>query len=116
MPPRTQRTTSNLAPLQQHRCCAQTTADDPSQPIETLFAQTEDAVNYANLDQAPYLPQQVVAIFNTNIFSEACHDWHRCFIAQHTWSNFKTNFTATHHDLRLAQTTTHSGSHEKVCT
>lgn len=34
---------------------------DPSLPIETLFKQIDDAVNYANAGNAPYTPAQVLA-------------------------------------------------------
>jgi hypothetical protein len=89
-------------------------AYDPSQPVETLFAQIEDAVDFADSGQAPYSPQQVVAaaytlVFNTGIFSDACRDWRRRPPAEHTWANFKVDFTSAHHDLRLAQTTAQGG-------
>jgi hypothetical protein len=82
-------------------------AYDPSQPVETIFAQIEDAFNFANSGQAPYSPQQVVAlaytlVFNTGIFSESCRNWRHQPLAEHTWANFTGDFTLAHHDLRLA--------------
>jgi hypothetical protein len=87
---------------------------DPSQPVKTLFAQIEDAVNFADSGQVPYSPQQVAVmaytlVCNTRIFSDACCNWRHQNIAEHTWANFKANFTSAHHDLGLAQMTAQGG-------
>jgi hypothetical protein len=53
------------------------TAYDPSQPIESLYAQMEDAMDLAAAGLTPYTPAQVVAnayslVFATGMFPEAC--------------------------------------------
>ena len=53
---------------------------DSSQPIESLFDQTEDAVELSNAAQAPYTPAKIIAIaftlvFRTGLFPDTCRNW-----------------------------------------
>lgn len=83
---------------------------DPSQPIEILFDQIEDAVDLAAAAQAEYTQAQIVAyaynlIFQTGVFHDACRDWRRRFAADRTWATFKTDFAIAHQELRESQLT-----------
>ena len=53
------------------------TAYDPNQPIEILFNQVENTLNYTATGNTPYSPAQVVAttfqiLFATGMFLEDC--------------------------------------------
>ena len=69
---------------------------DPHQPIEAFFDQVEHAVSLAAAAQAPYSQAQIISIaytlmFSTGMFPEACREWRRRPIAEHTW-----NYPASH--------------------
>jgi hypothetical protein len=86
-------------------------AYDPSQPIESLYAQIEDAMDLASAGRTPYSTAQVVAnayslVFNTGMLPDACREWRRRPAADQTWDHFKTAFAEAHADLRLSQQTT----------
>jgi hypothetical protein len=92
------------------------TAYEPAQPIEALFSQLEDAMDYADAGGNPYTAAQVVTnaysiMFNTGLFPEACREWRRQPMAHKTWANFKTDFAEAHLDLRLAQGTSQEGGY-----
>ena len=92
---------------------------DPSQPIESLYDQIEDAVTLAAAGQAPYTTPQIVSIaynlvFNTNLFPDACREWRRRPIADHTWVNFKTTFTIAHQELRESQVTSEQAGYHNA--
>ncbi len=93
------------------------TTYDPNQPIETFFDQIEDAVTLADAAKAPYTEPQIIAIayntiFTTSMFPEACREWRRRPIIEHTWSNFKAAFAEAHQDFRESQVTSQqSGYH-----
>ncbi len=86
------------------------TTYDPNQPIETFFDQIEDAFTLADAAKAPYTEPQIIAIayntiFTTSMFPEACREWRRRPIIEHTWSNFKAAFAEAHQDFRESQVT-----------
>jgi hypothetical protein len=86
-------------------------AYDPSQPIESLYAQIEDAIDLASAGRTPYSTEQVVAnayslVFNTGMFPDACREWRRRPAADQTWDHFKTAFAEAHANLCLSQQTT----------
>jgi hypothetical protein len=86
-------------------------AYDPAEPIETLYSQLEDAMDYADAGANAYTPNQVVSnaytlVFNTGMFPEACRDWRKLPAADKTWATFKTDFAEAYRDFRLSQTTT----------
>jgi hypothetical protein len=92
------------------------TAYEPAQPIEALFSQLKDAMDYADAGGNPYNAAQVVTnaysiMFSTGLFPEACHEWRWQPPAYTTWANFKTDFAEAHLDLRLAQGTTQEGGY-----
>jgi len=79
---------------------------DASKPIEELFDQIEDAVEYADAANAPYNDTQIVSrayllVYKTGLYNEACRDWRKRTLADQTWNNFKTDFTAAHRDLMI---------------
>jgi regulator of replication initiation timing len=83
---------------------------DPSQPIETLFDQYEDAIDFAAAANAAYTPAQIIAyayntVFQTGLFADACRDWRRLPIADKTWARFKADFAVAHQELRESQVT-----------
>jgi hypothetical protein len=95
------------------------TAYEPAQPIEALFYQLEDVMDYADAGGNPYTAAQVVTnaysiMFSTGLFPEACREWRRQPPAYKTWANFKTDFAEAHLDLRLAQGTTQEGGYHGV--
>jgi hypothetical protein len=88
---------------------------DVNLPIETLFRQVENAVDYAAAGGTPYSPAQVLTIayqiiFQTGIFADDCREWKRRDAAYKTWPQFKTDFTRAHQEYRESQVTTPGAS------
>jgi hypothetical protein len=86
------------------------TSYDPSQPIEVLYDQIEDAVELADAANAGYTTAQIIAIaynclFQTGLYAEACRDWRRRADADKTWPQLKTDFALAHQELRESQVT-----------
>ena len=86
------------------------------QPIEVLFSQLEDGVDYAAAGGQAYSPTQIVnlaytLIFNTGQYHEACREWRRRPQAEKTWPNFKQDFALAHNDLREIALTTQAGGY-----
>jgi hypothetical protein len=86
------------------------TAYDPNLPIETLFDQVENAVDFAAAGNTPYSPEQVVAtayqlVYATGMFLDDCKIWKRHPEAYKTWGHFKRDFTLSHRALREAKVT-----------
>ena len=66
---------------------------DPNQPIENLFEQINDAVEYAAAAKNPYTNAQIEStayqlVFNTGVFSLDCKEWRKQPAATKTWANF----------------------------
>lgn len=77
---------------------------DPSVPIEILFQQIEDAVEYADAANAPFSDAQIVNaaylhMLRTGVYKDACKEWNRRPANEKTWQNFKTDFTAAYVEL-----------------
>jgi len=86
-------------------------AYDVNLPIETLFRQIENAIDYASAGNTPYSPAQVLAIayqiaFQTGIFADDCREWKRLQPEDKTWPQFKIVFTRAHQEYRESQVTT----------
>jgi hypothetical protein len=84
---------------------------DPSQHIELLFVQFDDAIELAAAANAAYTGPQIVAyayntILQTGFFTDACRDWQRRPAAQKTWPTFKADFLLAHQEMQESQTTT----------
>ena len=77
---------------------------DAIKPIEELFEQIEEAVEYADVANATYNDAQVVLrayplVYKTGMYNDACREWRKRPIAEQTWNNFKEDFTQSHRDL-----------------
>ena len=69
-----------------------------SEPIETIFHQIEEAVEFAQHGNSPFTNNQVLNIAyyimaQANIFKEACKEWKRAPADQKTWLNLKHYFS-----------------------
>jgi len=83
---------------------------DANKPIEELFEQIEEAVEYADAANAPYNETHIVSraillVFKTGIYNDSCREWRKRPITEQTWNNFKEDFTKAHRDLLVQQTT-----------
>lgn len=84
---------------------------DPNLPIENLFEQINDAVEYAAAGKTPYSNAQIETIayqlvFNTGVFGLDCKEWRKQLPADKTWANFIVFFTERHMDWREEQSQT----------
>jgi hypothetical protein len=76
---------------------------DVNQPIEVLYQQIEDAIEFAAAGQTPYTPEQVIntgyqLVFRTGIFSDDCKIWKRRDQAYKTWPQFKLDFAVAYQE------------------
>jgi hypothetical protein len=76
---------------------------DVNQPIEVLYKQIEDAIEFAAAGQTPYSPAQVLSIayqsiFRTGIFADDCKIWKRQPNAYKTWPQFKLDFAVAYQE------------------
>jgi hypothetical protein len=84
---------------------------NPNQPIETLFQQIQDARAFAVTGGQPYGAAMIVNIaytlvFNTGLYTDACHAWQSRAIEAKPWSQFKIDFATAHREFRLTNQTT----------
>jgi hypothetical protein len=68
---------------------------DPQQPVETLFKQIQDCVDYAEaggvtISDAQKLQTAYANIFPTRSFHSACLCWNERNPPDQTWTKFKT--------------------------
>ena len=75
------------------------------EPIETVFYQIEECVEFAQHGNAPFTNTQVLnaAYFimaQTKIFKEECKEWKRLPATDKTWPNFKTAFFQAYKDWK----------------
>jgi hypothetical protein len=90
---------------------------DPTQPIETLFQQIQDAREFAIAGGQSYGAAMIVnvaytIVFNTGVFPYACRAWQSRSIEGKTWEQFKIDFATAHREFCLTNhTTQHSGFH-----
>jgi hypothetical protein len=90
---------------------------DPSQLIETLFQQIQDARAFTVAGGQPYDAAMIVNVaytfmFNTGLYPDACRAWQSRTIAAKTWAQFKIDFATAHQEFRLTnQTAQQSGFH-----
>ena len=74
-------------------------------PIEVLFDQIEDGMDYADADNHPKTPAQIVMtgqqlIQETGMFADNLKLWKRLPDLERTWTRFKTDFTLAHQEHR----------------
>jgi hypothetical protein len=84
---------------------------DPNLPIETLFDQIENCIDFAAAGLSPYSTEQVTnnayqLIFATGMFIDDCKIWKRHDAAYKTWDQFKIDFADSHREFRDARGTT----------
>jgi hypothetical protein len=76
---------------------------DVNQPIEVMYTQIEEAIEFASAGQTPYSPEQVLSIayqlvFRTGIFADDCKIWKRRDAAYKTWPHFKRDFAVAYQE------------------
>ena len=86
---------------------------DPSRPIEVLFDQIEDAIDYAAAGKAAFTTQQIVntaynLVYDTGVFVDECKVWRKKEQANQTWAEFQRLFTEAHQDLQESRATSRS--------
>jgi hypothetical protein len=84
---------------------------DPNMPIEMLFNQIKNGMDYAAAGLSPYSTEQVMnnafqLIYATGMFVDDCKIWKRHGTTYKTWDQFKTNFALVHQEFRDARGTT----------
>ena len=87
---------------------------DPTTPFETLIAQIEDAVEFAEDGKQPYTSQQILnnaynLVYRSGLYFDDCKDWNAKPEADKTWANFKSHFLQAQRQQRLQQTATQQG-------
>lgn len=88
---------------------------DPNMPIETLFDQIDNGIDYAAAGLSPYTAEQVInngfqLLYATGMFLEDCKIWKRRPAEYKTWNQFKTDFSVAHREFRDARGTTAGAS------
>jgi hypothetical protein len=84
-------------------------------PIETMFDQVENAVEFDAAGNSPYTPVQVVnaafqLFFQIGLFADNCKSWKRKDAGDKTWPAFKTFFFEAHKEWRQSQQATTAGT------
>jgi hypothetical protein len=72
---------------------------DTPQPVETLFKEVQDCVDFSEaggvtIGAAQKLSSAYYKIFKSGKFNSACHRWDEKIEAEKTWNNFKIHFAA----------------------
>ena len=75
---------------------------DPNLPIEYVFHQIQDAMDYADHAQTPFSTEQIAneaykLVFNTGLFESKCRKW-RKRTRNVSWVDFKTYFGEAYND------------------
>jgi hypothetical protein len=83
---------------------------DPSQPIETLIQQIQDARAFAVVGRHPYGAALIVnvaytLVFNTGLFPDVCQAWQSGAIAVKMWAQLKLDFATAHREFHLTNQT-----------
>ena len=78
---------------------------DVNLPIEVLFDQIEDGMDYADAGNHPFTPAQIVMkgqqlIQETGMFQDDMKAWKRLPAIERTWDRLKIDFTLAHQELR----------------
>ena len=94
---------------------------DSSRPIEVLFDQIEDAIDYAAAGNAAFTTQQIVntacnLACDTGVFADECKAWRKKEHANQTWAEFQRLFTEAHQDLQESRATSRSSGHANFAT
>ena len=78
---------------------------DPNVPIETLFEQIADGVDYAELGEAPLTSKHIVDIVllcleKTGVFNDNMKECNPLLLLDRNWSTFRVHFAKAHHEWR----------------
>ena len=89
---------------------------DAATPIEIMFSQIDDSQAYATSGNSPYMDAQIVCMaynlaFQLGKMKEVGRDWRRRPANNKTWTNFVSNFKATHLYLQHESTSGLAGFH-----
>jgi hypothetical protein len=81
---------------------------DPHQPMESLFKQIQDCVDYAEaggitISEAQKLQTAYAKISATRIFHSDCRHWNDRLPAEKTWNAFKTHFAMAYRQHKQMQ-------------
>jgi hypothetical protein len=81
---------------------------DPQKPVETLFKQIQDCVDFAEaggvaIGAAQKLASAYSKIFKSGKFNSACRRWDEKVEADKTWNNFNIHFAAAYRQHRQMQ-------------
>jgi hypothetical protein len=81
---------------------------DTQQPVETLFKQIQDCVDFAEsggvaIGSAQKLSSAYSKIFKSGKFKSACRRWDEKLERGKAWNNFKIHFAAVYHQHRQIQ-------------
>jgi hypothetical protein len=81
---------------------------DPQQPVETLFKQIQDCVDFSEADGVTICVAQKLSsayskIFKSGKFNSACRRWDEKIEAEKTRNNFKIHFAAAYCQHRQMQ-------------
>jgi hypothetical protein len=91
-------------------------AFNDTEPIETLFAQIEDAAHFAAVTGSPYSANQIlnnaIAIIQaTGSYKDSCREWKHRVSTEKTWENLKLHFAQAHQEIREDNQINNSGYH-----
>jgi hypothetical protein len=81
---------------------------DPQKPVEKLFKQIQDCVDFAEavgvaIGAAQKLSSAYSKIFKSGKFNSACRRWDEKLEGGKTWNNFKIHFSAAYRQHRQMQ-------------
>jgi hypothetical protein len=81
---------------------------DPQQPVETLFKQIQDSVDYTEaggitISEAHKLHTVYANIFATGNLHSACRHWNKINPVEQTWNNFKIHFATAYRQKNQMQ-------------
>jgi hypothetical protein len=83
---------------------------DPTQPIEMLSQQVQDARAFTVAGGQPYDAAMIVnmaytLVFNTGLLPDVCRTWQSRAIAGKTWAQFKLYISTAHREFHLTNQT-----------
>jgi hypothetical protein len=81
---------------------------DPQHPVETLFKQIQDCVDFTEaggvtIGAAQKLSSAYSKTFKSGKLNSACRRWDEKIETDKTWNNFKINFAAAYRQYRQVQ-------------
>ena len=76
-----------------------------NEPIETIFSQVEECIEFAQHGNAPFTNTQVLnaayyIISQAKIFKDTCKEWKKLPATEKIWPNFKTAFFQAYTDWK----------------